>query len=160
MAPAAPDEIESLVESAIAGDLLNASAAEVEELLGQELQRQVLARVDSDAPNPEWASATFGPASLARRFLDFHKSAITRQICAGDGSGLKPEFVRLLQPGAAKAGGLSALSATLMAVLHINTAEAAGGAVAVYTGLWMLHADMQQWCHEIPESGTAGLPRE
>jgi hypothetical protein len=158
--PTEDADVERFVRSAVDGGLVDAPREEVEKLLGEQLQREILDSIGSDAAVPQWATATFGPASLARRFIDFHRAAIGMQICAGDGSGLKPEFARLLQPGAGKAGGLGALSAALMSVLHITPPEAAGGGVAVYTAIWMMHADLQQWCLESSDLGTAGLPRE
>jgi hypothetical protein len=141
-------ELREAVASALDGALLESPTAEVEELLGRALQEQVLSGLGSDTGVPEWAAGTFGPASLAQRFIAFHRRAISGQLCDPDGSGLKQEYVRLLAPGAAKAGALSTISAAVMTILPMSSFGAAGVTVAVYVALWLLHADLQRWCSE------------
>gem|GEM_PF-5107008 len=137
-------ELEKAVDSAVKGGLLESTPQEVEELLGRTLQRRVLAGDET----PQWAAGTFGPSSLARRFIDFHLNAIRRELCAPDGSGLKPEYARLVAPGATKAGALTTFSAVLTGVLGESVLGTAGASVAVYVALWFLHADLQQLCLE------------
>jgi hypothetical protein len=140
------EDLEGAVESAIDSGLDGSSQAEVEELLGALLQRRVLELAGGPEPVPDWAASTFGPASLAKRFVEFHRMAIAARICDPEGGGLKPEFATRLEPGASKATTLSALSAAVMSSLHVDPAQTAGAAVAVYVALWLLHADLQHWC--------------
>jgi hypothetical protein len=148
-------ELQEAVSSALGGALLESPTAEVEELLGRTLLQQVVSGTASGAEVPEWAAGTFGPASLARRFIGFHRRAISSQLCEPDGGGLKQEYARLLAPGAAKAGALSTISAAVLAILPVATLGAAGVTVAVYVALWLLHADLQQWCSECDGAGGA-----
>lgn len=139
-------ELARAVAAAVEGELLESSREEIEALLGERLQQRLLLRARPDGNLPPWAEGTFGPASLARRFIDFHRDAISAQLCAPDGSGLKPELARRLEPKGTRTGGLGAVAAAILAVLHASAPEAGGSAVAVYIALWMLHADLQQWC--------------
>ena len=138
-------ELAEAVAAAVEGELLTTSREELETLLGERLQ-QLLLRASPDGNMPPWAQATFGPASLARRFIDFHRDALSVQLCAPDGSGLKPELARRLEPKGTGTGGLGALAAAILTMLHATAPEAGGSAVAVYVALWMLHTDLQQWC--------------
>jgi hypothetical protein len=146
-------ELQEAVSSALDGSLLESPMGEVEELLGRTLQQQVVSGTASGAEIPEWAAGTFGPASLGRRFIGFHRRAISSQLCEPNGGGLKLEYARLLAPGATKAGALSTISATVMAILPVAALGAAGVTVAVYVSLWLLHADLQQWCSECGGAG-------
>jgi hypothetical protein len=151
--------VQDAVEAAVAGGLLESSREEVEELLGGQLLQQILSDADSATNPPPWAAGTFGPASLARRFIEFQRSAIRSQLCDDEVGGLKLEYARMLKPGAAKAGGLSTLSAALVSVFGAAAPVAGGAAIGVYTAVWLLHADLQAWCQECDGAKAEGLPR-
>jgi hypothetical protein len=146
-------EFEQAVAAAVEGDLLNSPRDEIEEFLGQHLQQQLLRPAVLDSQMPAWAQGTFGPATLARRFIHFHADAICAQLCAADGSGLKPELARRLESTGARTGGLGAVAATILATLHASAPEVGGSAVAVYVAVWLLQADLQQWCRNCVAGG-------
>jgi hypothetical protein len=148
-------ELERAVAAAVDGGLLDSTREEIEAVLGERLQQQILSTATPGADTPVWSQGTFGPASLARRFIDFHREAIRAQICAPDGSGLKPALARQLKSKGARGGGLSAVAAATLTVLHAAVPVAGAGAIAVYVALWLLHADLQQWCQACAESADA-----
>ncbi|WP_146044377.1 tetratricopeptide repeat protein [Amycolatopsis sp. BJA-103] len=141
-------ELDDLVRQAVDGGLLELTGLELEDLLGRQLEELLRANAVAHGSAPQWAAGDFGPRNLAARFIASQAEVIRQQVCKQDGTGLKPKYVRMMQPGGNKASALTAMAALLYAELQLSATTVAAPAVAIYIALWLLHGNMARFCGE------------
>ncbi|MEU6551575.1 tetratricopeptide repeat protein [Streptomyces sp. NPDC046915] len=146
--PEAVEQIELLLLQATEGGIADLSADGIEEQLGIQLQELVLETAAAAGRPPAWASGDYGPLSLGRRFIEYHKESIRQQVCQPNCQGLKPEYARSLSFGGGESGGLLPLVVSLLATLNSAEPAMAVPAVAVCVALWLARVDLDRFCRQ------------
>lgn len=145
-------ELEKVSVFLVNSGLLDAGREEIEHILGQRLQQELLTVSRKGEQLAKWAQGTYGPVDLAKRFIEFQKSAIRAELCDPKGKGLKSKYAKLLSPSYSKATTIAGLAVILKNVLGISAEQAGVPAVALYTALWLFHTNLQHWCRKSYES--------
>lgn len=140
------NQIRLLADEADRAGLLEAGQQEIEILVGESLYSDVLAASEKNLPIAEWASGDYGPANLFERFIKYEARAIRAQICLEDGTGLKPQYAKLIKANAPKASSLVGISGAIMATYHASVETVIGPATAIYLALWLMHTNLDLWC--------------
>ncbi|MFI1416739.1 tetratricopeptide repeat protein [Streptomyces sp. NPDC020731] len=146
--PETAEQIESLLRQATEGGVADLSAADLEERLGTQLGELVLETAATAAPLPPWAGGDYGPLSLGRRFIEYHRESIRSQLCLPGCQGLKPEYAQSLSFRNGETGGLLPLVVSLLATLNSIEPVVAVPVVAVFVALWLARVDLDRFCRQ------------
>lgn len=142
------DQLDQITDMIADSGLLDAEPGEIEHSLGQRLRQELLSASMQGEQLPEWARGDYGPADLAKRFLEFQANALYDEVCDPKKGKLKSKYAKLLNATSSKAATVAALAAAILAVFHVTNPQLAIPAVAAYVALWLVNANLQRWCRE------------
>lgn len=138
-------ELKEIAENIIEAGLAEADTQEIENQLGQRLRQELLSK---SIATPSWAQGGYGASDIAKKFIDSQYIAIRNELCDCEAKRLKPEYSEFLSPTYSKAIAAASIGAGILRAFEVSIPELAIPALAIYTALILIRANLQQWCSE------------